>query len=172
MIEDIAGNILPISAITNIKSFKSDLEFGLKNEDHILDLIKKNFKDYKNIKNTKELYNEFCLWDFESEEGVKFELKTRRFIKNKYSTTLLPVSKITGSKDQYFIFNFIDYIGYIKFDFDVFKKFNTQMIKVNRVDRYDKPKEHFLIPISCLIDLKPPPENNCLIMDPYIFTDS
>lgn len=154
MIKDIAGNILPISPITNIKTFKSDLEFGLKNEDYILDLIKLNFTDYKNIRNTKEIYNEFCMWDFESEEGIKFELKTRRFIKNKYLTTLLPVSKITGSKDQYFIFNFIDYVGYIKFDFEVFKNFNTQFIKVNRADRYDKPKEHFLIPVSCLKELR------------------
>jgi hypothetical protein len=129
-----------------------DLKYGLSKESFILQKIKEYWIN-ENILNTKELYNDqYYIYDFESENNI-YELKSRRTKKNHYSTTIIPESKIIKSiKDYYFIFNFTDYISFIKYDIDLFNTFNKKYIFLLR-DNKKEYKLHFEIPINLLIDL-------------------
>lgn len=140
------------------RSFKKDLEFGLSKEEVVRQLLKKYFTDEEDILNTKDLYNDiYCKYDF---EGItlktKYELKSRTNRKYQYPTTIIPVHKITTetiNTGLYFVFNFTDKCCIIKYDEQVFKKFNTKMFKIVREGRYDPPTLHYEIPITSLIDI-------------------
>ena len=138
-----------------VRHFKKDLKLGLDSECDVIKLIKLNWADEIGIKNTKELYGEFCIFDFESESKCSWENKTRRCGKCQYDTTIIQVAKVRSvDTPQYFTFNFLDKFCYIKYDKDVFDKFNTSMIRTYREGKNDFPTRHFLIPIGLLIDLK------------------
>jgi hypothetical protein len=136
----------------NNRTFKNDLNFGLKNEIEILPILNNHFID-ENIKNTKDIYNNsFHKYDFEG-ENIILELKTRRNLKNKYSTTLIPTHKmIKTNKDHYFVFKFIDKCCYIKYDLELFKSFNKRYIQDIRKDKYEEPILNFEIPVNLLND--------------------
>lgn len=140
------------------RSFKNDLNFGLSKEEPIRQLLKTYFKNEEDIINTKNLYNDqYCKYDFEGiTTNTRYEVKSRTNKKNQFSTTILPVHKITTEttkKDFFIIFNFIDKCSYIKYDKDVFNKFDRKTFKIQRAGKYDPPTEHFLIPVSLLIDI-------------------
>lgn len=132
------------------RTFKNDYEFGLQREEEIFNLIIDHFKYHENIKFSAK----FSLYDYESSDGATFELKSRRCKKNTYSTSLLGTNKITSATNQYFIFSFLDYNGYIKYDKDLFDSFNKKQLKITRSDIKDVPKQYFLIPVDKLTELK------------------
>lgn len=139
----------------NIKrSLKNDLDFGLSKEDKIMNHLVDIFGG--SIQNTKQLYgNEFCVYDFEKDDGATFELKCRRVAKDKYPTTIIPVHKARNvDTPQYFVFNFIDgKTSYILYNKDVFNTFKKKMITVYRDGSPPIPQNHYEIPIKLLIDI-------------------
>ena len=139
-----------------MRSFKTDLEFGLKKEEEMIDKIKQQFPFEKDIKNTKDLYNNiYCSYDYEGlTHNTRFELKSRTCTKDAYKTTIIPVHKINEisiAKDLYCIFNFTDFITYIKYDKKLFDKFEKKTYKIQRIGRYDPPTLHYEIPTSLLL---------------------
>ena len=118
----------------------------------MLSKLKKYFKN-EEIKSTKELYpnDVFCKWDFEDNNGVKWELKSRRNTYHTYPTTILPChKKPTSSGVFYCIFQFTDGDYFIEYDETLFNTFKTRMIKINRQGKYDPPTLHWKIPIQFL----------------------
>jgi len=137
------------------RSLVNDLNFGMTNEMKVYGIIKK-FWEGKEIKNTKEIYNDkYCKWDFESDDGIKWELKSRRNTKTKYPTTIIPEHKIIeGDKDYYFVFYFTDCCSYIKYEKELFNTFKTKMVSVFRKGGNPLPIAHIEIPINLLVDIK------------------
>ena len=137
-----------------MRSKKNDLKFGMAREVEVLEICKKYFKD-DSIKNTKEIYNdEYCVYDYEGEDGTTYEVKSRRNKKNAYDTTLLPVHKIrkTDSK-QNFIINFTDACCYIAYDEALFKTFYIGNVFYSRQGAANNPVPHYHIPVSKLITI-------------------
>lgn len=131
---------------------KSDLKFGLEKEEYILSLIKSTF-DNEDIKNTKDLYDEFCIYDYESSDGTTWEAKSRRNRKYQYSTTILPVHKVRDvNTPQYFIFNFTDKACYIEYNKELFDTFTLSYINANRASGSNNNGRHYEIPVSLLTD--------------------
>ena len=137
--------------------FNNDLKYGLSKEIDIIEKIKLQFPEETNIRNTKEIYNKFCLFDFESDLKTSFEMKSRRNTKTQYPTTIIPIHKIRDVETtQYFIFYFTDVISYIKYDKEIFNTFNKKVINANRKDGYNNNGIHYEIPISYLLDFNIP----------------
>lgn len=136
--------------LETLRHFQDDLKYGLKQEVGVMERLKKYFND-ETITNTKELYGDnFCKWDFESTDNkTKWELKSRRNTKHTYPTTLLPCHKTTDGK-VYYVFEFTDELCFLEYDANLFKTFDTKMIKVYRNGRYDPPTLHYLIPVNIL----------------------
>ena len=139
-----------------IRNFKDDLKYGLSNEETVLNVIKRQWPNENNIKNTKELYNnEYHSYDFESESGTTWELKSRRNSKWAYATTYIEAHKMRPdeSKDQYYIFKFTNKICYIKYERELFNTFQTETICVSRAGRRDMPQLKIAVPVELLIDI-------------------
>ena len=127
--------------------FNNDLKYGLSKEVDVIEKIKQQFPEETNIRNTKEIYNKFCPFDFESDLKTSWEMKSRRNKKTQYPTTIIPIHKIRDVETtQYFIFYFTDVISYIKYDKDVFDKFNKKVINANRKDGYNNNGIHSFSP--------------------------
>lgn len=143
-----------------MRSFKTDLEFGLNKEEEMINKIKQQFPFEKDIKNTKDLYNNiYCSYDYEGmTHNSRFELKSRTCKKDAYKTTIIPVHKINdistgnGEKDLYCIFNFTDFVTYIKYDKKLFDKFEKKTYKIQREGRYDPATLHYEIPTALLLN--------------------
>jgi len=140
------------------RSFKNDLEFGLSKEEQVRQILKNTFIDEEDIINTKDLYNdEFCPFDYEGTTlKRRYEVKSRTNTKNQYSTTILPVHKITSDTTMnglYLIFNFTDICSYIEYDELLFKTFKQKLVKIYRKGKYDPPTMHYEIPIELLTDI-------------------
>lgn len=154
LVIDCGGNV--IDCPTPVRSFQADLEFGNLNEIAMLSKLKQCFKN-ETIKSTKDLYpnNKFCKWDFEDDNGVKWELKSRRNTHNRYPTTILPCHKNpTDDKCIYYVFQFTDGDYYIQYNSSLFSEFNTRTIKINRAGKYDPPTLHYEIPIELLTKME------------------
>lgn len=143
-----------------VRSKANDLKYGLAQEDGVLKILQHNWKEEINIQNTKVRYNnEMHKFDFESDSGTKWELKSRRNTKTKYSTTIIPMHKLIQTDNTfYFVFNFTDKCCYIQYDPDVFKTFKTTMLRCFRQGDHYNPIPHYEIPITLLKDLEVP---NC-----------
>jgi hypothetical protein len=128
-------------------SFVLDKRMGDIGEHYILPKIQ-NFFDSSIQKTTGN-----AKYDYYDANGVLYELKTRRCNKTRYETTLLPKHKIIEGKNQVFIFNFLDKISYIRYDKEVFDKFELQHLIDGRYNIERESVSHFLIPVSLLIDL-------------------
>jgi hypothetical protein len=124
-----------------------DIRFGLANEHRVLPIIQQHFND-ETIKKIPEIYSKI---DYMGENYV-FELKTRRNRMNQYPTTMLPLHKILkpehlDNKTQIFLFDFTDGLYYIKYNKELFDKFD---IKIG--GRYDRGRveenDYIYIPIS------------------------
>jgi len=143
--------------MTTIRSLKNDLTYGMKREEEVFPLIQHNWKDEVNILNTKIRFkNEYHKYDFESDGGSIWEVKSRRNKKNAYPTTIIPFHKtMTTEKPYYFVFNFTDKCCYIEYDAEKFKTFSTRMISCFRQGASSAPILHYEIPIELLTDMIP-----------------
>lgn len=131
---------------------KTDLHFGLDQEDRILNLLKINWTP--DIKNTKELYGEYCIYDYEATDGTSWELKSRRNPKEQYKTTILPIHKVREvDTRQYFVFGFTDKTCYIEYNKEQFSEFKKTVIYANRQTGSNNDGIHYEIPVVLLIDL-------------------
>lgn len=136
------------------RTIDDDLKFGYKSEEELIQILNNYFDD--SFRNTKELYGQYCNYDFEGAKGFnRIELKTRRNKYNDYPTTIIPVHKTVGMDlcPNTFIFNFSDGIYYIEWNTNKFKTYEKKMIQYNRIGRTDN-NEHYLIPIEDLIKLE------------------
>lgn len=133
-------------------SRRTDMVFGLGKEGYVLELIQKNFVNPE-IKNTKETYGEFCIYDYESKDGTSWEVKSRRNTKTQYATTIIPVHKVRDVETkQYFVFHFTDATSYIEYSKEVFDTFKITHIYDGRIGGSHKRVPHFEIPVNLLID--------------------
>ena len=135
------------------RTFKKDMDFGMKGEGVIHQKISSYFSKLGKISNTKELYKTpYYKYDFEAEDGTTFELKTRRCSKNQYPTTIIPSNKIIKDANhrQFFIFSFTDGCYYILYNKELFDTFEIRDIEVFRTGINDLPKSHIHIPVNHL----------------------
>jgi hypothetical protein len=135
------------------RRFQDDLQYGLARENAVMLKLRTHFND-ETIKNTKDIHNdEYCGWDYESLEGLKMEVKSRRCCLRQYPTTIIPIHKAqeTGT---IFCFNFTDGLYYIVYDPAVFSAFGQRYVSVNREGRRDLPTLHWEIPIELLIRIE------------------
>jgi len=143
--------------MTEERSLINDLKFGLAKETEVLPKIQDYWKDEVNIINTKIRFNnEYHRYDFESDGGSVWEVKSRRNKKTDYPTTIIPIHKsMEVEKPYYFVFNFTDVCCYILYDKEKFKNFKTKMIRVYRNGGNPFPVKHYEIPIELLTDMIP-----------------
>lgn len=108
--------------------YSIDISYGLANEEEVMPLLETHFNTAL-VKSS----NKYCKYDFKG-EGIKIELKSRRFNYSKYPTTFINSSKLDYVKTLgddtlfYFVFKYTDGIYYIKYDrelFDTFHQANT-----------------------------------------------
>jgi hypothetical protein len=114
-------------------SAKEDLEFGLEKENETLDLIRTIFD--KSLKKVKDKY--FC-FDF-SCENCYVELKSRRSMHDKYTSTMIGKNKLDYAshtkRPVYFVFAFDDGAYYWKYNEEDMKNGNVEIRKGGRTDR-------------------------------------
>lgn len=141
--------------MATVRSFKNDLMFGLEKELEVIDMLKLNWEEEVDIRNTKDIYNnKHYIYDFEANSGTSWELKSRRCNKHTYPTTIVPVSKIRMTdKKQIFVFNFADACCSLDYDKDLWDTFLIKDVMTYRFGIVDKPKPHYHIPVELLTDL-------------------
>jgi hypothetical protein len=123
-------------------NFKSDLSLGLAGEAFVLPKLQEKFS--KSIRKT----GTYDKYDYIDDAGTKYELKTRRNTMNAFPTTFLPAHKVIEG-EQYFIFNYTDKIAYIKYEAELFKTFDIQILD-DRRSGFSKKIPHYLIPVAKL----------------------
>lgn len=124
-------------------AYKKEQEFGKLNEKLILPKLNEYFKT-----NIVLSENEFEKYDGSDANNI-YEIKTRRIIKNAYSTTLLTYHKIIDNdKPLIIIFNFVDYICYVKYNEDKFNTYEKNLFCRGRPN--EQYKLHLYIPVSDL----------------------
>ena len=127
-------------------AFLEDYNFGVSEENKNLHKIKQYFNN-DNIVSVDDRYSRYDYTD-----GINYyELKSRRCNYNKFPTTIIGQDKILNN--SIFIFNFQDGMYYIKYDKEVFKKFNVNYFNREREGVYDKRKPYIFIPIKELIKM-------------------
>ena len=131
-----------------LRTFKDDYDFGTQKEDDITTTLNKFFND-ELIKpeNKKSKY------DFKGKETY-YEVKSRTNKYDEYPTTMIAQNKIlTGN--QIFVFNFTDGIYYIKYDKEIFDKFEKKLFKRSyRPDIKTFESLYIYIPIEQLTKIK------------------
>jgi len=142
-----------MTGITEIRSLKNDLEFGLSKEDKVINTLAIYFDD--DIQSSKSLgLGNYCPYDAVSTH-TKYEIKSRRCSYKQYNTTIVPVHKVRNITDRLiFVFHFTDGLYYIVYDDGLFKTFEIRELKIWRQGIYDKPTDHFYIPIDKLIKIE------------------
>lgn len=125
-----------------ILNFKTDYQFGKKNESEILPIIKDFFND--DIKQINYIYSTY---DFKGDKTY-YELKSRNNKLNDYKTTLISKFKIDNIKaDTIFLFKFIDGLYYIKYNINDFKFFQIkEFVRNKREDINDIKQLYYYIP--------------------------
>lgn len=144
------NNLKNKKSVSPIRTLEDDLNFGLKKEEEILPILNTFFNT--TFRNTKDLYdNCMCNYDYESNDGMRVELKSRRNRLNTYETTLIPVHKCVDINlcPNLFIFNFTDGLYFTEWNTNRFNTYETKMIEVKRKNRYENTL-HYLIPITDL----------------------
>lgn len=134
------------------RSFESDYAFGTQSEVSVLSQLK--VIDPSLVKTIRESHP----FDFVNGTATAFvELKTRNNTKDRYPTTMIPLSKIKWANENYpaefyFAFKFTDGLYYIKYDSAVFSKF-----EVGEGGRFDRGRpelnQYCFIPIDTLLQL-------------------
>jgi len=137
-----------------LRNYKQDNSFGLNEENLILPILEKYFKE-----SISKSTNKYEKWDGASETTL-YEIKSRTNKHNAFNDTIIGANKILETnKTQIFIFNFIDGIYYIKYDKSLFDTFpNSPFIRNQREDIVDTIKQYYYIPINklTLIERKQP----------------
>jgi len=130
-------------------SFREDYAFGKTSEERALIKMCRFFNQC--IRPTTDAY---CRWDFESDTTI-YEMKSRKVYSNTYDEVLINYSKIQPiCKEQYFLFNFIDGLFYIKYDEELFTEFELKVFKrEGRTDYNDKPQVCCYIPNKYLTQI-------------------
>lgn len=128
-----------------------DIKFGLGNELQTIDLLKQYFKDSE-LKKTEQQY---CPYDFYS-TSKRIELKTRKNSSTKYKTTMIGHNKIKPAHmydgEYYFVFKFTDGLFYIKYNKELFERFEMQV--GGRNDRGIVENDvYIMIPIKYLTEI-------------------
>lgn len=113
-----------------MNQFARDQQFGLENELSVLEIIKQQFNDPTICKADSE----YSIYDFESDSGLRFELKTRRCSVDTYPDTMIGMNKLIGT-DLILLFKFNDGLFYVKYEKEVFDTF-----RVSKAGRYDRGK--------------------------------
>jgi hypothetical protein len=131
-------------------STAEDLSFGLASESRNIGLIEK-LVGCSMQKDT----NHYSSFDFHNSDRTVFaELKTRRIRHNQYPTTIISADKIAhieDGKDYYFIWAYVDGLYYLKYDPNLWEKFECKMYRrFDRSDRVEVPKPHIFIPCELL----------------------
>jgi hypothetical protein len=134
-----------------MRSLKQDKQLGEESELKNKEIFNTFFND-KFIK-----LSTFHPLDFEGDTCF-LEIKTRTNKYADYPTSIVPASKINYCKKQkketYFIFVFTDDIYYIKYDEQLFCKFEIKPFKrPDRIDYSDKLQNYYYIPIKNLSKL-------------------
>lgn len=133
----------------NYNKLKSDVKFGLEQEELIKDIMLDYFK-IPYLNKTSQ-FNEFDYYY----NNIYFEVKSRRCKYNTYPTTMIGYNKIknlrkNGIKECYFIFNFEDDIYCYKYN----DNDNFEIMKSGRFDRgLNEIKNYYHIPINKLVKI-------------------
>ena len=135
-------------------SFRNDYNYGINSEIEILEKLREHFNA-----DLKIIDNKYSLFDFEAQD-ILVELKTRKFCKVKYETTMIGCNKLIEAQNKiknmpnlkiYFVFRFIDCITFYEFSVEKMKK-----LQIQKGGRYDRGKKeeglYFYIPIIDLIN--------------------
>lgn len=128
------------------RTFKEDYKFGKEKEEdkQLIEKLKNHFND-----DLKKTDKKFCKWDYEGNNIYELKSRTNKLLT--FPTTIIPLDKVIEGKNQYFIFNFTDKIGYIKYDKNIFNSFELKPFKRNqRADFNDKEKLYYFIPVDKL----------------------
>lgn len=129
------------------KAYETDYQFGKRREKECFKQIRKFF----NPKLQMTQY-EYAPYDYWSTTHI-VELKSRTTDRNRYNTTIISLTKVNYAKENpqyitHFVFDFNDGMYYIKYDPELFEKFDiTQKI---RRDRKLEINDYVNIPISKL----------------------
>jgi hypothetical protein len=112
---------------------KKDLDFGISNEEKIINILKEKFD-----KNLEKIKNNLFVFDFSSDKCY-VELKTRRNKKDKYPDTMIGYNKIVYAmqtdRPVYFCFSFYDGLYYYEFNKEDLNNDNIIIKKGGRCDR-------------------------------------
>lgn len=127
--------------------YPEDYNYGIKNEDRVLDCINLYFN-----KLIKKCENKYERYDFFDDECI-FELKSRKNKYNTYSTTMITANKLEQeiNKQLILLFDFTDGLYYIKYDKEQFSKYFKQPF--SRCGIKSDEKIHIYIPIRDLIKI-------------------
>ena len=126
-----------------MKSYKKELEIGLKNQEIVLPIITNYFK--RNIKNTEGRFNKYDYLD----DIYKYELKSRTNKYDDYPTTIIGLDKV--GINTIFLFYFTDGLYYIEYNKELFDTFEIKdFVRNPRYGKIDKPKQYIYIPIISL----------------------
>lgn len=138
---DIAGNIL--------STYQNDYTYGVSKQKNVIKSLETFFDE--NIEETKDRY---CIYDAESKQ-TNFEIKSRRFHKDKYPTTIISCNKtkVTNFRRLIFVFRFTDGLYYIEYIPALFNSFKKKMITYQRQGIQVRPVEHYCIPIELLTEI-------------------
>ena len=128
------------------RSFKQDNNFGLNEENKILPILEKYFKE--TILKSQNIYDK---WDGAGKNTL-YEIKSRTNKSTMFNETIIAANKIIDTdKEQIFIFNFTDGIYYIKYDASLFETFdNSPFVRNEREDIVDQIKQYYYIPVKLL----------------------
>ena len=138
---DIAGNLMP--------TYQNDYTYGVSHQKDVVKSLEGFFGE--NIEETKDRY---CIYDAESKQ-TNYEIKSRRFHKDKYPTTIIPSHKTKANKARrlIFVFRFTDGLYYIEYIPALFNSFEKKMVTYQRQGIQVRPVEHYCIPIELLTEI-------------------
>lgn len=122
--------------------YHSCYKYGIENQKIVLPIIQNYFN--RNIIEHTEQYSKY---DF-SDNEYNYELKSRKFNLNKYSTTMITLNKIDKSKPLILLFKFTDKLTYIEYNEQLFKTFEIK--DFSRANLRGDYKPHIYIPIEYL----------------------
>ncbi len=138
-------------AVQQKQAFNKDYVYGRAAEASVLDTIRRFFND-ATIKQSQDKYSRY---DYESEGGRKYELKTRRLTRNRFATTMLPLGKLKAENPtgNIFLFKFDDGLFYIPYDEETFSNFPVgAYCRQDRVG-FDVEQDYIYIPVNLLHEI-------------------
>ena len=153
-LKSILMNMYKMNIVANLMRLENDIEFGLAQEEPVLNNLRQFFHD-DTIYKTGE---KFCKYDGGSiaNPEIIYEIKSRRNTKNAYPTTIIPVHKcvmLGDDKRLIIVFHFTDKLCYIEYDNEKFQNYRIQSICAIRSGGNPSVVAHFHIPVADLLDI-------------------